>query len=240
MEEQKYYESVAEELNLWTLSKRHNRYFQDMIRYDRILKNLPKQPQKILDLGCGDGYLSFLMAQQGHQVVSLDLSLNRLKKFRDIAREYGIEQKIGDVKQTGLKDQSFDVIVTSEVLEHIEGYPAVLLEAARLLKANGVLIITVPHDEPQKLLTCPHCLKQFYRDGHVNRFNRENLKNALIKQKYDVLQTTVFRSKILNQMQYHLKLKYGTLIKLMDSILSAIFPKRTLYLMLIARKPAHD
>ena len=236
MSEQQFYESVAGEINLWELDRRQNRYFQDMIRYDNILKLIPPKPLKILDLGCGDGYLSYLLAGEGHQVTALDLSPTRLEKFKTVAQQYGIEQIIGDVKQTGLPSQNFDLIVSSEVLEHITGYQEVILEARRLLKTNGLLIVTVPHDEPTKILTCPHCLKKFYRDGHVNRFNRINLPAALTEEALQVVKVTVARSKILNQLQYHLKLKYGAALKLTDRLLCALFPRQTLYLIVVARK----
>ena len=239
MDEKQYYESVAEDINLWELDSRHNRYFQDMIRYDAILKIMPKSRQRVLDLGCGDGYLSYLMAKLGHQVTSpIDLSQNRLDKFKEIASEFGIEQKIGNVKATDLPDQSFDLIVSSEVLEHITGYDDVLREAHRLLKTGGWFIVSVPHDEPLKQFVCPHCLKPFFRDGHVNRFNRHNLPQALQSHGFEVSKIRVLRSKILNQFQYHLKLKYGLLVKFIDRILSGLLPKYTFYLLIVARKPS--
>lgn len=237
MDGKKYYESVAGEINLWNLDDRHNRYYQDMIRYDSILKFIPKQPQKILDLGCGDGYLSYLMAKNGHKLTSLDLSQTRLDKFKQIADEFDIEQKIGDVKHTGLPGQTFDLIVSSEVIEHIEGYEEVLIEAYRLLKIDGLFIVSVPHNEPLKKYICPHCLKPFYRDGHVNRFNRTNLVKSLKKYKFEVLKIKLARSKILNQLQFHLKLKYGLIIRIIDRVLSTLFQKYTLYLLIVARKP---
>ncbi|MBN1348405.1 class I SAM-dependent methyltransferase [candidate division KSB1 bacterium] len=237
MDQKKYYESVAQELNLWSLDKRQNRYFQDMIRYDNILKLIPRQRLTILDLGCGDGYLSYLMAQKGHRVTSLDLSQARLDKFRQIAEDFGITQKTGDIKHTGIDEQTFDLIVSSEVLEHIEGYEEAIIEAYRLLKPGGLFIVSVPHDEPLKQFICPHCLKSFYRDGHVNRFNRVNLPQALAEQGLEIEKIKTVRSKILNQLQYHLKLKYGSIVKLLDRFLVGLLPRYTFYLITVARKP---
>ncbi|MBN2091300.1 methyltransferase domain-containing protein [candidate division KSB1 bacterium] len=237
MDDKNYYEAVAEEANLWEVGKRDNRYYQDMIRFDRILQLLPKTSQKILDLGCGDGYLSYLMAKEKHQVTALDLSQNRLEKFKDLAAEFGIEQKIGDVKNTGLPDDTYQLIICSEVLEHIEEYEKLLEEAFRILKPGGQLIVSVPHDEPRKIITCPHCLKQFYRNGHINRFSRQSLSESLQEHGFQILKKKVIRSKILNQFQYHLKLKYSLLLKFWDSVLSFLFPKYTFYLIFVAQKP---
>jgi 2-polyprenyl-3-methyl-5-hydroxy-6-metoxy-1,4-benzoquinol methylase len=237
LDEKNYYEAVSEEANLWEVDKRENRYYQDMIRFDRILQLLPKKSQKILDLGCGDGYLSYLMARAKHQVTAFDLSQNRLDKFKNLAEENGIKQVIGDAKNTSFPDNVFDLIICSEVIEHIEGFEAVLQEAWRILQPSGQIIISVPHDEPRKIITCPHCLKQFYRNGHVNRFTRQNLPEALQEHHFQVLKVKAIRSKMLNQIQYHLKLKYGPLLKFWDSLLSFIFPKYTIYLIVMAQKP---
>lgn len=237
MDEKNYYEAVAEEANLWEVDKRDNRYYQDMIRFDRILQLLPDESQKILDLGCGDGYLSYLMARAKHQVTAFDLSINRLEKFKNIATEYAIEQQIGDVKSTGFPENTFDIIICSEVIEHIDEYEKVLQEAYRILKPEGQFIVSVPHDEPRKIITCPHCLKQFYRNGHINRFTRQNLPEALQEHQFQVLKIKTIRSKVLNQFQYHLKLKYGVLLKFWDRMLSFLFPKYTFYLIIVAQKP---
>ena len=238
MNEQKYYEAVADEINLWNLDKRHNRYYQDMIRYDNIRKLIPDKSLCILDLGCGDGFLSFFLAQKQHRITSLDISQNRLDKFKQVSEKFNIKRVLGDVKNTGLPSQFFDIVVSSEVLEHIEGYEEVIREAWRLLKKNGLFIITVPNNEPTKIITCPYCLKSFYRDGHINRFNRANLPESLQKYNFQISRIKVLRSKILNQVQYHLKLKYGCAIKSLDRLLSFLFPKYTFYLLVVARKPA--
>ena len=85
MNRQDYYEAIAERKNIWTADKKSNLYFQERIRYDRVLQLIKnKRSGRILDLGCGNGYLSFLMADAGN-VVSLDLSKRRLNQFRQAA-----------------------------------------------------------------------------------------------------------------------------------------------------------
>ena len=232
----KYYETVATQKNIWDTPHNTPMYFQEMIRYEAVLKRLPRSATQVVDLGCGDGYLSYLMAKAGHVVTSVDLSANRLKKFESVAREYHIQQVQADIKNTGLPASFFDAVVCSEVLEHIEGYEDVLREAHRILKPGGTFIVTVPYNEQLKIIICPHCHKPFYRDGHVNSFNKKNLAESLKKAGFDVELQTMFRSKLSVHIQYHFKLTYGFFLKALDRFFSTLLPNFTFYLLVKSRK----
>ena len=141
MNYKEYYENVAELLSFWDLPHNAPKYYQDRIRYDFILKYLPKTTQRILDLDCGDGYLSYLLANQGKKITSVDLSSNRLKKFEKVSKTHNINRVQTDVIQTGLSSTVFDVIICSEVIEHIENFQDVIKEAFRLLKPCEHLLL---------------------------------------------------------------------------------------------------
>ncbi len=234
----KYYETVATQKNIWNTEKNTPMYFQEMVRYEAVLKHLPHSATQVVDLGCGDGYLSYLMAKAGHVVTSVDLSSNRLKKFEEAASEYHIQQVQADIKNTGLPADFFDAVVCSEVLEHIEGYEDVLKEAHRILKPGGSFIVTVPYNEQLKIIICPHCHKPFYRDGHVNSFNKKNLAESIRNAGFEVELQTTFRNKLSVHIQYHFKLKYGFFLKNLDKFFSAILPNFTFYLLVKSRKKA--
>ena len=231
-----YYETLATEKNIWNESKKSNYYYKEHSRIDAILKRLPKGKLEILDLGCGDGYLSCKIAERGFNVTCIDLSQNRLDKFKDQAGKLNIKQVLGDVTKVELPADSFDVIVCSEVIEHLPNFKEVLAEAFRLLKKGGYFIVTVPNDEKLKMISCPHCLKHFFRDDHVNSFNKGSLSAHLKEAGFSIDDITVTTSKILNQFQYHLKPAYGIMVKTIDWILSRLFNKYTFYLLIRAGK----
>ena len=235
-ESKTYYESLAKEKNIWQADKRSNFYYKDHIRYDGVIKSLPANVNSALDLGCGDGYLSYLMAKTGISVTSIDLSAHRLEKFKAQADRLKIRQIQGDIANVKLSAESFDLIVSSEVIEHIRDYEKVLKEAYRLLKIGGHFIVTVPNNQILRPFTCPHCLNKIYPDDHVNSFTAASLSADLEKIGFQVDKVVVLRSKILNQLQYHLKLKYGLIVKVMDWSLSQLFKKYTYYLLIRSKK----
>ncbi len=231
-----YYEIVGEQKSIWTISPKSPTYFQEMERYERVLKYLPGRGGTVVDLGCGDGYLSYLIAQRNYRVISVDIAATRLQKLKEKREEQSIKLLQADIKRTGLADRTVDTVVCSEVLEHIPDYEEVLQEAYRILKPGGQFIVTVPYKENLKTIICPYCHRAFHPDGHVHRFDRENLAASLHRTGFRVLRQKTFRNKFLVHVQYHLKLKYGWFLRAADALLCALMPEFTWYLLIVARK----
>lgn len=93
---------------------------------------------EILDLGCGNGWLTSILGRFG-PTTGVDLSPVGIQKGKE--RFPGIEFIAGNVFDLDLKPESFDVVVSCQVLEHMEDQRAFLRLAAGLLKADGYLII---------------------------------------------------------------------------------------------------
>lgn len=116
-------------------------------RARKIIEEInPQRDEKILDLGCGTGYYLFLLSSLP---VNLNLfGLDHDKKALDEAKEFLKDRKIkfvlGDSHVLPFKDNTFDKIVASEVLEHVADDKQVLGEIYRVLKRKGVLVISVP------------------------------------------------------------------------------------------------
>lgn len=95
--------------------------------------------KKILDVACG---ISTLGKEFGNQVYGLDLSPQAVR----VAQKKGINAKIGDVeKKWDYPDNYFDVIIASHIIEHVANPDHLILEAKRVLKKNGLLIVATPN-----------------------------------------------------------------------------------------------
>ncbi len=110
-------------------------------RYE-IFANWIKDGASVLDVGCGDGYFGEYLTKEKKNIKYLgcDISEEALK----IAKQRGLSTLLLDAVNGGLgafKDNSFDVVVMSEFVEHIINSEEILKEAARIAK-KGVLIST--------------------------------------------------------------------------------------------------
>jgi len=81
------------------------------------------------------------------RVVGLDISgvaLNRAKKFLQDRKE--IELILGDAQNLRFDDNSFDVAICSEMLEHVPDPHSVIKELHRILKQDGNLVVSIPNE----------------------------------------------------------------------------------------------
>lgn len=115
---------------------------------------------KILDFGCGDGFFASLIFNQQEVDTALDLFNSRF----DQAKDTGVYKKIVgfDGKKIPLKKNSYDVVVSNSVLEHIPLLEENLLEVNRILKPKGKFIVTLMTDQWEKNLLGGKILGQPY------------------------------------------------------------------------------
>lgn len=102
-------------------------------------------PIKLLDIGCYDGYIAMLLKEKiGNEcdVYGIDTANNSIK----LSRKKGIHAKICDVTK-GIKYASnlFDYVFAGEIIEHLVDTDYFMREIRRVLKPDGILILTTPN-----------------------------------------------------------------------------------------------
>ncbi len=102
--------------------------------------------KSVLDLACGDGYGSALLSTVAHSVVGMDVAPDAVEHAR---ATYGhlmnLRFDCGNAAATGLTGASFDLVVSFETIEHLAEQAEMIAETRRLLKPDGVLIISSPN-----------------------------------------------------------------------------------------------
>ena len=101
--------------------------------------------QRVLDAACGEGYGSFLLANAGARVVGIDISADAVAHAGERYARADLEFKVGSVTALPLPDDSVDVVVSFETIEHLVEQREMLAEFRRVLTPSGVLVISSPN-----------------------------------------------------------------------------------------------
>jgi SAM-dependent methyltransferase len=106
------------------------------------LRQLPKG-SRVLDGGCGLGDWVVWLTRAGYPTVGLDVSRLTIGKLKEMFP--GMEFAVGDIRETGFPDASFDAYFSWGTFEHFEeGFDRVVGEAYRVLKPGGLLFTSMP------------------------------------------------------------------------------------------------
>jgi 2-polyprenyl-3-methyl-5-hydroxy-6-metoxy-1,4-benzoquinol methylase len=108
----------------------------------RALRSLNMRAPKILDFGCGTGWLAGILGRFG-PTTGIDLSERAIEKARERYRD--VRFISGDLYDARMQDEKFDVVVSQEVIEHVPDQPRYLEIIAQLLRPGGYLILTTPN-----------------------------------------------------------------------------------------------
>ncbi len=99
---------------------------------------------RVLDAGCGEGTLSLRMAERGAQVTGVDISQPNITACKRYARDAHIETvtfQVEDLESLSFADNSFDLVVSSHVLEHLPDFDKGLQEIMRVTTCRAVVAI---------------------------------------------------------------------------------------------------
>jgi 2-polyprenyl-6-hydroxyphenyl methylase/3-demethylubiquinone-9 3-methyltransferase len=97
---------------------------------------------RVLDIGSGGGFLAATLADAGYDVVGIDPAMSAV---RAAAQHVPASFVLGAGETLPFTSDSFDSVVCSEVLEHVDDVDAVIAEVGRVLRPGGVLIFSLPN-----------------------------------------------------------------------------------------------
>jgi len=165
-----------EEALWWTIARRETIY--DLIR--DLDKNL-----KILDVGCSGGPMMMLLNQHGFKnVYGLDVS----ERAIELCKKRGVDNVyVMNAEKTDFKDDEFDVLIVSDVLEHLEHDEVALSEWHRIMKPGGRLIVFVPAFQ---FLWSPHDETNF----HYRRYSKTSLTQRFKRAGFEVVRGSYWNS----------------------------------------------
>lgn len=144
---------------------------------------------KILDIGCGSGrHICEAFRLEGVTAVGADVNFADMIEARG---KLNFHEKVGehgggvwalsasDVNDLPFKDKSFDLVICSEVLEHIPDHQAAVSEIMRVLKPGCNLVVSVPRYTPEKI--CWALSEEYHNadGGHIRIYKKKELVSLL-------------------------------------------------------------
>jgi ubiquinone/menaquinone biosynthesis C-methylase UbiE len=123
------------------------------LRARKIIKNSKKNIKSLLDAGCGTGVYSFYFTKKIKKIEAIDISKEKIGFLKKENIFKNIQFSVADLCKLPFKNNSFDQIICSDVLEHIKDDKKALLELRRVLKIGGILLLTIPFNSKKNKIT---------------------------------------------------------------------------------------
>jgi SAM-dependent methyltransferase len=162
------------------------RRYHASAEFAEILKLIPKPAGRALDLGAGNGILSYALAKEGWQVTAVEPDPSMLVgagAIRALGTEQGVKIEVIEAfgEAIPLEAAGFDLVMARQVLHHAYDLPGFCHEMARLVRSGGTIITLRDHvisDQGQlKPFLDGHPLHHLY--GGENAFTLDAYRNAL-------------------------------------------------------------
>ncbi|MCG5434399.1 methyltransferase domain-containing protein [Mycobacterium sp. MYCO198283] len=144
---------------------------------------------KVIDVGCGAGRHAFEAYRRGADVIAFDQDEAELAGVEAILRgmaEEGqapasatAEVRAGDALALPYDDETFDVVIASEILEHVPADDVAIAELTRVLKTGGTLVVTVPRWLPERICWLLSDSYHANEGGHIRIYRADRLRSKI-------------------------------------------------------------
>jgi SAM-dependent methyltransferase len=157
----------------------------DILEKVRVFKEMiPGEVETIVDVGCGDGAITNALGRHW-AVTGVDSSAAALEHVTTPA-------VLADARELPFEDASFDLAMTSQMLEHLDdaAYGAALGELGRVARDHVLISVPYREDLDMRMIRCPRCGLRQHVWGHMRRFTRESLTRDLVG--FEPVDTRIF------------------------------------------------
>ncbi len=152
-------------------------------RRDFLLSHL-SAGERVLDVGCGEGRFAAELVRAGAEVVGIDVAAEPLRRARGRHPELVDLRQVPAAGAWPLQDASFDAVWAGEVIEHVADTAGWLSELRRVLRSDGVLLLSTPDHGRLRMLgwaLAPLAFAAHFdpRSDHLRFYTRDILRELL-------------------------------------------------------------
>lgn len=144
----------------------------------------------VLDIASGEGYGSNILAKKALEVIGVDIDIESVKDANEKYKKNNLKFIVGNADNIPIESNSVDVVVSFETIEHHDKHDEMLLEIKRVLKKDGLLIMSSPD-------------KEFYSDK-IGQNNIYHIKELYFKEFKTLIDTYFKQTAYYFQKSYNL------------------------------------
>lgn len=145
---------------------------EQVSRYVYALKFI--ENKTVLDAACGRGYGTYFISKKSKTMVGADIRKDYIEFAQNNYSSNNIQFLESDVTKINLSDNTFDVIISFETIEHLQDADSFLREVVRLLKNDGILLLSTPNRD---LSSQDH--EKPINQLHVKEYSEMELRESL-------------------------------------------------------------
>jgi len=170
----RFYDTIADEFD--ALSNQYDTRRRLEIVFEELLSPADLDGRTVLDVGCGSGQFSQWAAMRGGRVTSLDIGVRLLAHARKRAESRAVA---ADACRLPLASDQFDVVISSECIEHTTDPRLALREIHRVTRPGGLMVVTVPNQTWHFAVTIATIFNLRPFHGYENWLHRRDLEGEL-------------------------------------------------------------
>lgn len=198
--------------------------------------------KKILDIGCGTGTLDFYIAQNGGFVNGIDVSNKAIDIASKSAKSMNLSSNVNFLKVDFPKffpKEKFDMIICTEILEHIDDDFGAVKKIKKMLRKKGVVIATSPSSNSplykmgllDKFDSSAGHLRRYTKDSYLDLFKKNGFKIVEVGIAEGILRNWLYTTRLGGFLLKFIKRwPISTLFTLIDRLTIPIFGESDIFL----------
>ncbi|MEM7453053.1 MAG: methyltransferase domain-containing protein [Planctomycetota bacterium] len=170
--------------------RRNNKIITARVRLGALTKYVNVEKPRMLDIGCSIGATVEAGTLLGWRASGVDVSSAAV----NFCSSLGLDCHKIDGTELPFADDTFDVVTSWHVIEHVSDVKETLAEWNRVLKPGGIMVLETPDSQCLKARTQGARYAKFWPQGHLYTFTRSNMSSLLEQSGFEVLPSRIIGS----------------------------------------------